>query len=160
MSLGERQDIHTDLLHLGGREVTEVVVHHSVSATDTTAEQIRAWHLARGFNGPGYHWLIREASPGVWEIVDLRDEALQGAHARGHNPHSLGICVAGDYTRYPLSQGARDQLLGLLTWLCRQLGLEPHQVRGHREVERPGYTECPGFAMDPIRDALGRALST
>ena len=160
MSLGDPQDIDEDVLRLQGREVHEVVVHHSVSATTTTAEQIRAWHKARGFSEPGYHWLLREKSPGVWEIVDLRDEALQGAHARGHNPHSLGICVAGDYTRGPLSQGARDRLLGLLIWLCRQLALGPDQVRGHKETQRPGYTECPGFSMIPIRDALGRALST
>lgn len=160
MSLGERQDIHTDLLHLDGRNVTEVVIHHSVSATTTTAEQIRAWHLARGFSGPGYHWLIRERSPDAWEIVDLRDEALQGAHARGHNPHSLGICVAGDYTRHPLSQGARDQLLGLLHWITRQIPITPAQVRGHREVERPGYTECPGFSVEPIRAALELGGST
>ena len=160
MSFGEVQDLDEAALALRGRSVSEVVVHHSVSATDTTPEQIRAWHRQRGFSDAGYHWLIREKSPGVWEIVDLRDEALQGAHARGHNPHALGICVAGDYTRGPLSQGARDQLLGLLLWITRQLPITPAQVHGHREVERPGYTKCPGFDMDPIRAALERGGST
>lgn len=157
MSFGEVQSLDLEPLNLGGREVNELVVHHSVSATTTTPEQIRAWHKQRGFSGPGYHWLLREKEDGTWEIVDLRDEALQGAHARGHNPHSLGICVAGDYTRAPLSQGARDLLLGHLLGLCRALALTPEQVRGHREVERPGYTECPGFDMEPIRAALRAA---
>lgn len=159
MSLGEPQDIHDAAPELDGRAVTEIVVHHSVSPTTTTAAQIDAWHKARGFSGAGYHWLIRERADGRWETVDLRDEALVGAHALGHNPHSLGVCVAGDYTRGPLSQGARDQLLGLLLWLCRALGITPDEVRGHRETQRPGYTECPGFSMIPIREALDRAGS-
>lgn len=161
MSFGEPQDIHDDPgPHLKGRSVNLVVLHHSASATTTTPEQIREWHVqGRHFSEAGYHWLIREKEPGVWETVDLRDESLQGAHARGENPHSLGICVAGNYTREKLSKGAWDQLLGLLTWLCRALGLGPANVRGHREVERPGYTECPGYDVDEICAALDLALS-
>lgn len=159
MSLGDIQDTDEGVLELRGRPVDEVVVHHSASRTSTTVAQIDTWHRKRGFRGPGYHWLIRETEHGHWEILDLRDEALAGAHAIGHNPCSLAICVAGDYTRQPLSQGARDQLLACLTWLCRTLDLVPAQIKGHNETQRKGYTACPGFSMVPIREALGRALS-
>lgn len=159
MSLGQRRDLDKGVLALRGRRVDEVIVHHSVSRSSTTAEEIDRWHRARGFNGPGYHFLVREYESGKWEVVDLRDEALEGAHAPGHNEHSLGVCIAGDYTKVELSQGAKDVLFAVLSWICRQLDLSPDQVKGHREVERPGYTECPGFDMTMVRAGVERELS-
>lgn len=140
----------------GARVIDLIVVHHSVSATTTTPEQIAAWHKARGFRAPGYHYLIREDERGVWQVIELRRADDVGAHCEGHNAHSIGICVAGDYTRIPLSEGARSALLGALTWGCRAFNLSSAQVKGHGELSA---TACPGFAMAPIREALDRALS-
>ena len=163
MSLGEPIDVH-ELAGpaVEGRVVTLIVVHHSASPDTTTPEEIVAWHRARGFKDAGYHFLIYRDARGVWVVKELRAASEPGAHVHvksrpGLNAHSIGICVAGDYTRQPLEPVARGHLLATLTWCCRALGLAPSAVYGHREL---AATACPGFAMDPIRDALALALST
>ncbi len=59
-------------------------------------EQIKEWHLERGWRDVGYHYIIRRS--GLIEFG--RPEDQQGAHTKGHNRNSLGICLVGtrDFT--------------------------------------------------------------
>ena len=56
---------------------------------DTTVKQIDAWHRAKGWNGCGYHYVIRFNG----SVEKGRDEKATGAHTRGLNQISIGICV-------------------------------------------------------------------
>jgi N-acetyl-anhydromuramyl-L-alanine amidase AmpD len=58
---------------------------------DVTAEQIRGWHIERGWNDIGYHWLIRRDGT----LEKGRDESVVGAHASGFNSSSIGVALAG-----------------------------------------------------------------
>lgn len=76
-----------------GRSINEIIVHCSATAEgkDFTVEQIRQWHLQRGFNDIGYHYVIyRDGS-----IHKGREESKIGAHCKGHNNHSIGVCYIG-----------------------------------------------------------------
>ena len=48
-------------------------------------------HRRRGMNGPGYHFYIRKNG----DIKTTRPIEKIGAHARGHNAQSIGICYEG-----------------------------------------------------------------
>ena len=87
---------------------------------------------------------------------------VQGAHARGANARSLGVCMIGDYTaRMPAEIGLR-KLVELFAWKARQMPLEVLStgpingrsydiVSGHRDISN---TACPGDTFYPYLPML------
>lgn len=146
------------------RRIDLVVVHCSDSPFGSAA-LIEAWHRARGFAGLGYHWVILNGYPDA-DSHRLRrprfdlDGVAQpgrplnepGAHARGHNAHSAGICLVG-----------RDQFtqaqFETLTRLVREIRRDHPGARlvGHYELLRPGDPpkSCPNLDMDYLRGLMG-----
>ena len=77
------------------RTITLIVIHCSAVRPDQTssAKDIDNWHKDRGFNGIGYHYVIRR--DGTIELG--RPEWQVGAHCIPHNAHSIGVCYEGGY---------------------------------------------------------------
>ena len=75
------------------REINKIIVHCSATRDGENFEvaEIRKWHLARGFNDIGYHFYIDLYG----EIHKGRDISKIGAHCKGHNRNSIGICYCG-----------------------------------------------------------------
>ena len=75
------------------REINKIIVHCSATRDGENFEvaEIRKWHLARGFNDIGYHFYIDLYG----EIHKGRDINKIGAHCKGHNRNSIGICYCG-----------------------------------------------------------------
>ena len=75
------------------REINKIIVHCSATREDENFEvaEIRKWHLARGFNDIGYHFYIDLYG----EIHKGRDINKIGAHCKGHNCNSIGLCYCG-----------------------------------------------------------------
>ena len=62
------------------RQITEIIIHcsYTPASMDTSVDEIRQWHKARGWRDIGYHYVIRRSGH-----VDLgRPISLAGAHAR------------------------------------------------------------------------------
>ncbi len=85
---------------LDPNEVRYFMIHCSDSPQNRgdTAATIHQWHTTYPFNFDciGYHKVILEDGT----IEDGRPEYIQGAHCKGYNHCSLGICLigTGDYT--------------------------------------------------------------
>lgn len=129
---------------------------------DTSANEIRAWHIARGWDDIGYHYVVRRS--GV--IEPGRPETMIGAHAQGANQVSLGVCLSGHGDLALPTAAQMDALIRLLAQLCRKYGIPPHRVIGHREVHKvkQGLSTtktCPGklIDMDLIRKRVEEALN-
>ena len=75
------------------REINKIIVHCSATREGENFEvaEIRKWHLARGFSDIGYHFYIDLYG----EIHKGRDIAKIGAHCKGHNRNSIGVCYCG-----------------------------------------------------------------
>lgn len=75
------------------RELKEIILHCTATkeGIDYSVEQVRKWHLDRGFNDIGYHFLIR--LDGTVEAG--RPLETVGAHCKGHNANSIGIAYVG-----------------------------------------------------------------
>lgn len=75
------------------RTINYIVVHCSATREDRpfTVEALRAVHLSRGFSDIGYHYYIRRDGT----VVRTRPLALAGAHVKGYNKYSIGICYEG-----------------------------------------------------------------
>ena len=82
----------------------KVILHCSATPDKgnwVNAEVIDDWHRDRGWRCIGYHWVIKR--DGV--IEKGREENEIGAHARGHNKGSIGVCLVGtkDFTSEQVS---------------------------------------------------------
>lgn len=79
------------------RNIKEIIVHCSATpeGKDYTVSQIKQWHLQRGFNDIGYHYVVyRDGSIHVG-----RKEEITGAHCQGHNSISIGVCYIGGLSK-------------------------------------------------------------
>lgn len=77
------------------RKIKTLIIHCSDTYADMdhiNASVIRKWHVEEnGWDDIGYHDVIlRDGS-----IEHGRDYEIPGAHARGHNHDSIGICMVG-----------------------------------------------------------------
>lgn len=126
-------------------QVAKLVVHHSASErSKTTFKDIEQWHKKRGFAQIGYHQVIE----GDGVIKNGRPESMAGAHAKGANHDSLGVCVIGDFEKEMPNTPQMDALIKLLSRWCVENNLDPSKIYGHFEV--PGGTTptlCPGNKM-------------
>lgn len=75
------------------RTINEIIVHCSATpeGKDFTVQDIKKCHLQRGFSDIGYHYVIyRDGS-----VHTGRPESVIGAHCKGHNANSIGVCYIG-----------------------------------------------------------------
>ena len=126
------------------RKISLIVIHCSATRADRdfTAKDVDTAHRFRGFSCWGYHYYIRKSG----QIEPMRDEDTVGAHARGFNAISLGVCYEGglDADGKPKDTRTLEQkgaLLALLRELKRQF--PKALVVGHRNLNP--MKGCPCF---------------
>lgn len=105
--------------------------HHYVTAAD-----IHDWHTQKGWDGIGYHYVITREG----EVEPGRPHYWQGAHVRGFNAHSLGVCVVGRDRFTPEQYHALDKLYAKL-----HAQYPMAEWKGHRELDQ--YKTCPNDAL-------------
>ncbi|HEX8545119.1 MAG TPA: N-acetylmuramoyl-L-alanine amidase [Pseudomonas sp.] len=118
------------------RDSTDLIVVHC-SATKASADigvrDITQWHIQRGFDTVGYHYVIRRNG----ELETGRPESAIGAHVRGHNSNSIGICLAGgvDANNKPENNFTPAQFVSLEALLRRLKERYPQaRILGHRDL--------------------------
>lgn len=139
--------------------VDRLVVHHTAGRETTTRDEIDRDHRARGWDGIGYHRLIRREGE-VWRREAGRPLEAVGAHAVGRNYRGIGVAVAGNYDVAPPSPAAVAELVSELVALCRLFG-RVLEIEGHRDVNA---TACPGrhlYSLLPeVRARVAAELGT
>ena len=75
------------------RRLTEIIVHCTATreGKNYTVEDIRRWHLKRGFLDIGYHYVIYLDG----SVHEGRPIEKVGAHCEGHNISTIGIAYVG-----------------------------------------------------------------
>ncbi|TNE59407.1 MAG: lysozyme [Alphaproteobacteria bacterium] len=125
------------------RKIDRLILHCSATppTMDIGAREIRRWHLARGWSDIGYHYVIRRDG----EVEPGRAEAVIGAHTRGFNHGSLGICLVGGLTEegMALFNFTDAQMIALKALLKELLArYEGATLHGHNEFADKA---CPCF---------------
>lgn len=145
--------VESGLMMSGADAVRFLVIHCSATRCDRdySVEQMLSDHKARGFRTIGYHFYIRRDGT----VTRHRHLLEVGAHARGFNRCSIGICYEGGLdclghpadTRTPAQKNALRELL----WKLHRL-FPDALVTGHRDL--PGVQkDCPCFdAADEYSD--------
>jgi hypothetical protein len=112
--------------------------------------QIDEWHKARGWSGVGYHWVIRRT--GV--IEPGRSETAIGAHCKGQNTNSLGVCLVG---RGKFTPEQIESLLSLFIGIFDRWRIPLDSWRCHNEFDK--NKTCPNVKIDVVREWLTNPLS-
>tara|TARA_R110000803_G_scaffold84087_2_gene150251 strand:+ start:6773 stop:7246 length:474 start_codon:yes stop_codon:yes gene_type:complete len=153
------------------RDINKIIVHCSATYPDQNAgvDTIRKWHVEeRGWDDIGYHYVIRRDGT----VEEGRPIIKAGAHCRGQNKNSVGVCLEGGlervgspndtlYTTEPSNDYTPVQLksLGkLILTLRTKYGTKDKIVElyGHNEFD--SHKTCPNFdviiwfTMDVIKD--------
>lgn len=132
------------------RQINEIIIHCAATPNGRTftVQDIDAWHGVRGFNRSapvgnlglkhiGYHFVIYVDGT----VHRGRDISEHGAHAVGHNAHSIGICLIGT------DSFTREQWAALAKLVADLLFQYPGaEVVGHRDLPDV-HKECPGFGV-------------
>ncbi|MDO4770428.1 N-acetylmuramoyl-L-alanine amidase [Porphyromonas sp.] len=126
------------------RAVDMIVIHCSATREDRryVLSQLDRDHRARGFDGIGYHFYIDIKG----KIFATRDMEVAGAHTKGYNYRSIGICYEGglDSQERPKdtrTEAQRESMRQLVDRLCDLHGKV--RIAGHRELNP--HKACPCF---------------
>jgi len=126
------------------RLVKEIIIHCSATreGQQVSVDTIRDWHLAKGWNDIGYHFYIDLDGT----INKGRDIDKIGAHCKGHNRNSIGICYCGGVEadgKTPKDTRTQEQKDSLLNVLKTLKAMYPEAViYSHNEFAAKA---CPSF---------------
>ena len=126
------------------RLVKEIIIHCSATREDqqVSVDTIRDWHLAKGWNDIGYHFYVDLDGT----INKGRDIDKMGAHCKGHNRNSIGICYCGGVEadgKTPKDTRTQEQKDSLLNVLKTLKAMYPEAViYSHNEFAAKA---CPSF---------------
>ncbi len=123
------------------RKINSIIIHCSASdyAHHDNLSAIRHWHVReRGFSDIGYHFVItKDGSVKVGRPLER-----VGAHCKGFNQFSIGICLTGkDY----FSSEQFTSLHVICLELCEQFGLALSNIKPHNSFNK--QKTCPNFDL-------------
>lgn len=124
-------------------KIDRIILHHA-AAKECSAEDIHRWHLARGFAGAGYNYLVRKDG----SVYALRPINWAGAHCTNYNTCSIGICFEGNYEEETtMSEAQRQAGKELVAYIKQKYNI--NKVYKHKDLQA---TSCPGknFPFDEI----------
>ena len=127
--------------------IIKIIIMHCSDSDNPEHDHInviRTWHKKLGFYDVGYHFFIRKSG----EIQQGRKIYNIGAHCKGHNMRSIGICLSGRH-EFTENQFKSAQLLYLD--LADILTLETEDgtpLHAHNEFN-PNKT-CPNFELQEM----------
>lgn len=133
------------------RPIDKLIIHCAATrpSMDIGVKEIRKWHLDRGFNDIGYHYVIRRDGT----VETGRPIDLVGAHVAGHNTGSHGICLVGgiDDVMNPDANFTKEQWDQLARVVRAFKAQYPNAtVHGHNEFANK---DCPSFDVQEwLRD--------
>ena len=133
-----------ELVPLKHEDVKLLVVHCSATRCDInySVDNLIATGKAK-YGQASYHWYIRRNG----NIIPTLPETVRGAHARGYNRCSLGICYEGGINAKGVNTDTRTpQQKAALYNLLKSLHSDYPQARiiGHRELPHVAK-DCPCF---------------
>ena len=128
---------------------TKIIVHHTggtdkyplADTSHHTFEQVRQWHLSKGWDDIGYHWFIDNKG----KVSKGRNEAMHGAHCKGHNITSIGVCLAGNFDATHPTKAQEKALTKLLKEIMERYDIAYSEIYPHRKFSNK---TCYGNNLD------------
>lgn len=133
--------------------IDKIIIHCSASEWGDV-RIIDQWHKERGWSGIGYHFVVCNGRKNNMEYDATYDGMIQsgrptnkkGAHCKGHNEGSLGICLIGN-KNFTLKQYLA--LHTLLDQLMVEHKLTPDDIYPHYYFN--ANKSCPNIDVVDLR---------
>jgi len=129
------------------KPIKYIIIHHTATSRDFTKyitineNHRKRWNFKSQLGQYcGYTYFIE----GDGKITQARLDMGVGAHTRGHNKKTIGICLSGSFSK---ERPAKEQLGALEMLLNEKIvkyGLNKNQIKGHRDFSA---TICPGDSL-------------
>ena len=128
------------------RYINKIIIHCSATpeGRNFTVDEIRDWHVnGNGWSDIGYHYVIYLDG----SVHIGRPLSKVGAHCKGYNRGSIGICYIGgvdaDDVKRAEDTRTPEQKIALRALVDGLRGIYPHiTVHGHNEFSSKA---CPSF---------------
>ena len=135
------------------RDINKIILHCSATreGQDISTETIRGWHVnERGWSYIGYHYVVLLDGT----VDKARPVERQGAHVRGKNKGSIGVCYIGgcDADMNPKdtrNEAQKKSLEELITYLMESY--DDATLHGHNEFSSKA---CPSFNVQEVYKEL------
>ena len=126
------------------RKINKVIVHCTATPEDrhTTVEDVKRWHLDRGWSDIGYHYLVYLDGT----VHEGRPVEIQGAHTKGQNKNSIGIAYVGGIDKVNFkakdtrTEEQKEALVDMLEFF--KIAYPEVTIHGHNEF---ASKSCPSF---------------
>jgi hypothetical protein len=135
----------------------KIIVHHMATANQADVSRAAAYALARsvqrfhmdvrGWLDTGQHFsisrggILMEGRHRSLEVLRIGKRQVEGAHCTGQNIVSIGIENEGTYSTVDPPAALWNTLRATCAYACRQYGIDPIEIYGHRDFKN---TACPG----------------
>lgn len=118
--------------------IDRIIIHHSAiqRSVSTSPLAIHSAHLRRGYNGIGYHFYIKADGT----IYRGRPLCYIGAHCKGYNSKSIGICFEGNFEIEKPTNAQKIAIQNLIDYLKKEIPTIKY-FNYHKELFA---TACPG----------------
>lgn len=128
-------------------EPSEIIVHHTAdSYNGLQFQKVNSYHKEKDFPRSslgyfcGYHYLIERNG----ELRQARNDNEEGAHCKGRNFVSIGICLTGNFNIEIPTKEQEETLGALCADLMTRYNIPISKIIPHRTYTR---TECFGSLL-------------
>jgi len=133
----------------------DTAIIHCSDSEFGNALLINEWHLARGWAGCGYHYIILNGHPHTSKMyIPFLDGQVEtgrpcdkrGAHCKGHND-TLGICLIGKHSFSSMQFMALEEII-------KAHAISTKKIYPHNAFNK--HKTCPNFDVyEWIEEYLG-----
>lgn len=148
------------------RPINEIIIHCTATRKEwgegltpqKQVEEVRRWHMAKGWSDVGYHYLITRDGT----VVAGRPLDKVGAHTKGHNTNTIGISLFGGHEGASTDNFSDHFTAKQAAALLRLIGdlkakfPEIKKISGHNEYAAKA---CPCFNVSSWLDGSGPRTS-
>ena len=126
------------------RKIEKIILHCAATpeGRDIKTETIKSWHIkGNGWSDIGYHFVIELDG----SVQDGRPMHRSGAHTKGHNSTSIGICYVGGMDKNKKAKDTRNEVQRKAMDELIQSLMEEYPkatIHGHNEFSAKA---CPSF---------------
>jgi len=126
------------------RKIDKIILHCAATKEghDIKTETIKSWHVkGNGWSDIGYHYVIELDGT----VKKGRPMHRSGAHTKGHNTGSIGVCYVGgiDISKKPKDTRTEAQRTAMDELINELLAEYPNAtIHGHNEFSAKA---CPSF---------------
>lgn len=124
------------------RDVSSIVIHCSATRSRYDVANIEAWHKKLGFTTVGYHFVILYDG----SFIQYRGLNTVGAHCKGFNRDSIGICyVGGLLDGVPCDTRSECQKITFRKLITELLYIYGHPLSIYSHHDLNPKKSCPCF---------------